>query len=263
MQKKQDGSFFNDFTNYKTGVKTESEDPILVDAKRRAAIKYQMQLEEERHKKRTDRLNKVKEHAIPFGLICTDFKIVFVCSLIAFFGNFILSIVYKNFLWSNIFNLIAAFITLFISKHIYTKQEDEYESKISEALRKNICQVCSDVTNYKLADFFQEKATMITDVISVVSAICFTLFSAQNILYATCVLACLFMIFLLAGLKQFNELKSHLQMLNKSLLIGIFVKAIFSVIFTTKYIQIDYMNIALLFLFTSIIMWLIDDEMPL
>ena len=31
MKKKQDGSFFNDFTNYKTGVKTESEDPILVD----------------------------------------------------------------------------------------------------------------------------------------------------------------------------------------------------------------------------------------
>ena len=263
MQKKQDGSFFNDSTSYKTGVKTESEDPILVDAKRRAVIKYQMQLEEERHKKRTDRLNKVKEHAIPFGLICTDFKIVFICSLIAFFGNLILSIIYKNILWSNAFNLVAAFVILFISKHVYTKQEDEYESKISEALRRNICQVCSDITNYRLANFFQEKATMITDIISVVSAICFALFSAQNILYSTCAIACLFMIFLLAGLQQFNELKSHLKMLNKSLLIGIFVKAIFSVIFTTKYIQIDYMNVLLLFLFTCIRMWFIDDEMPL
>jgi hypothetical protein len=94
---------------------------------------------------------------------------------------------------------------------------------------------------------------------SILAFVCFAVLPAQNFIYAFCVALCLLSAFILIGLRKFLTLKSHIQFLTKGIIAGIIIKAIFNVVMT-HVIQIDYMNIALLFLFIGLKIWLSNDS---
>ena len=186
MKKKQDYSFLDESINYKTGIKNAEYDIILEESRIRAEQKKQQKLKEEQQKARQEKIDAIKMHAIPFQKVQSEYKVIFIVSIVAFVINIVLSIINKHFLWSNVYNLTAAAIIFLISRHLYESPENEDEEKINNVLRKNIAQILSDIMQYKLPEYIEFNAIKIAEGITSVSAMCFILFSSNNMFFAIC-----------------------------------------------------------------------------
>lgn len=256
---RRDRSFLDKDIQYKTGIRTPEYDALQADAKRRAMLKYQMAQEEKRQQLIRDQWKSIKEHRIAFSQMHLYFKLAFLLSLIVFIGNIILSFIFQEFNISNVSNLIASIIILMSGKHLYLRSLNPEESKLHQMIRDSFFQLIEDILNIIFPKFILSKTTAITDMIVILSASCFTLLPSTNILYATCVILSLLALALSIGQHNSEEIKSHLQILTSGLWLGIIVKTIYNFIFVSKFLQLDYMNIALLFLFTCLRMWILDE----
>lgn len=241
---------------YKTGLKTSENETLLANAQKEAFVRSQMKINEENRQLRQKRWQKIRAHELRFSAININFKFAIILCLVAFVANIVLSILYKNLFWGNVFNVFAAIILFCISKHLYPAKEDETAKAISDILIKNVLQVSNDIITYKMPKFIREHDGKIIDIITIIASICFVILPSANILYAISIPLSIFSIFLLFALQKREDLESHLQLLNRSVLLGIIIKAIYSIMFTSKFIQLDYMNFVLLYLFTYISLYL-------
>lgn len=248
--KQEQNVFLDSNIQYRTGLKTSENETLLANAQREAFVRSQMKVHEENRQARKERWKRIKEHEIPFGTTNINFKFAIILILIAFVANIVLSILYKKVFWNNIFNAVAAVSLFYISKHLYPKKEDEISRNITNILLKNVLQVSNDIVIYKLPKFIKEHNGKIIDIVTIVATICFAIFPSTNILYAISVPLSIFSTFLLFALQKQEELESHLLLLNRSVLLGVIIKAIYGIFFASKFVQMDYMNIVLLFLFT-------------
>lgn len=254
---KQDQNVFLD-TNiqYKTGLKTSENETLLANAQKEAFVRSQMKINEENRQLRQERWKKIRAHELRFSAMNISFKFSIILCLVAFVANIVLSVLYKNLFWGNAFNVFASIILFCISKHLYPAKEDETSKTISDILLKNVLQVSNDIVTYKLPKFIKEYDGKIVDIITIIASISFAILPSTNILYAISIPLSIFSIFLLFTLQKREDLESHLQLLNRSVLLGIIIKAIYSTMFISKFIQLDYMNFVLLYLFTYISLYL-------
>lgn len=256
---RRDRSFLDKDIQYKTGIRTPEYDALQADAKRRALLKYQIEQEEKRQQQIRNQWQTIKDHRISFSQMHINFKLAFLLSVIVFVANIMLSIIFQEFSIVNISNLIASIIIFISGRHLYLRSLNLEESKLCQMIRDSFFQLIEDILNVTFPKFILDKTTMISDLIVILSAGCWTLLPSTNILYATCVILSLLALTLSIGQHNQEEIKSHFQILTSGLWFGIIVKTIYNFIFVSKFLQLDYMNIALLFLFTCLRMWILDE----
>jgi hypothetical protein len=199
-----------------------------------------------------DTSKKVKEHEIAFNLINKNFKLVLVVSVLSFIVNCVLSFIGGVFFWGNLFNAAGAIVIYLVMRHLkLTPEVNERDRQITQILKQNMSQVIGDYITYKLPDVIKNNSENIIRTATLLSTIALIVLSSHNIFYAVAVVITLLSILLLIGMKKFAELDTHLQMLNRAALIGVAAKALIMVL-SGKFIQVEYMNVALLFVFTYI-----------
>ena len=201
----------------------------------------------------------VKQHEIAFTSINKNFKIVLAISILGFLVNCVLSFIGGVIFWGNFFNLLGAIVIYFAMRHLSLSEETSSRARqITQILKQNMSQVIGDYITYKVPDSIKDKSEDIVKITTIAATIAFIILSSHNILYAAAVIISVLSILLLIGMKKFAELNAHLQLLNRAALIGVAVKALIMVI-GGKFIQIEYMNVALLFLFTYIQFYFKED----
>lgn len=277
--------FLDESVRYKTGMEKDEEKTLLSHVNKEAierqrAREYELMQEaavkkfrqqqeaeaqarlaeqEEKKKKMEDTKQlvidtgkQVKNHEIAFHAVNKKFKIAFAISILCFLTNCILSIIHHQMFWGNIINLFGVFITCFIMKHLTLSEEtNDRDKQITQILKQNMSQVINDYITYKTPDIIKDHADAIIKASSTFAVIAFIIFPSHNVAYALSVVIAALSILLLIGMKEYSDLDDCLQRLNNAALIGVAVKAIV-MICQRKFIQIEYMNIALLFLFTYI-----------
>lgn len=277
--------FLDESVQYKTGMEKDEEKTLLshvnkeaierqrareYEAMQEAAMKKlkqqqeaeeQAKLAEKEEKKKKmedtkqlviDTGKHVKDHEIAFHAVNKRFKIAFVISILCFLINCVLSIINHQMFWGNIFNLFGVFITYFTMKHLTLSEEtSDRDKQITQILKQNMSQVINDYITYKTPDIIKDNAETIIKATSTFAVIAFILLPSHNVAYAASVVIAALSILLLIGVKEYSDLDNCLQRLNNAALIGVAVKAIV-MICQREFIQIEYMNIALLFLFTYI-----------